>query len=212
MLRNRCLSQAKRLIDNARGANMRDKKHTTGMLGLALAATLSWSFPARAETLAVPDKLGRHMVNARVAAELLTGWDSGMGWTVPVVAIEPAIGVTSSRNGYVVIPFSVQNFFNATALGIGIGYQHDIPLPIRRLYATARATVSYESYQIRNGSLFNGSITHLHTAAFQPSIGVKYVLAGRVNLGIDFASIKLRIQNGLYDASYQFVGSAGVTL
>ena len=147
-----------------------------------------------------------------VAAELLTGWDSGMGWTVPVVAIEPAIGVTSSRNGYVVIPFSVQNFFNATALGIGIGYQHDIPLPIRRLYATARATVSYECYQIRNGSLFNGSITHSHTAAFQPSIGVKYVLAGRVNLGIDFASIKLRIQNGLYDASYQFVGSAGVTL
>lgn len=212
MLRNRYLSQAKRLIDNARGANMRDKKHTTGMLGMALAAALSWSFPARAETPAVPDKLGRNMVNARVAAELLTGWDSGMGWTVPVVAIEPAIGVTSSRNGYVVIPFSVQNFFNATALGIGIGYQHDIPLPIRRLYATARATIAYESDQIRNGSLLNGSITHLHTAAFQPSIGVKYVLAGRVNLGIDFASIKLRIQNGLYDASYQFVGSAGVTL
>lgn len=140
------------------------------------------------------------------------GWDNDLLlYSPPIISIEPAFGVRSDRNGYVFVPATFQLWANAISGSVGIGYQHDIPLPVRRLFLTARLGVSYRCITLLEFG--NGSVSQsVHSALVNPEVGLKYVLRGRVNLGLDLLGMQVEVTKVGASVTQRVGASVGINL
>jgi hypothetical protein len=109
--------------------------------------------------------------------------DSGLGITGTLM-LDFGLAVTPDRNGYLLFPLQFQIAKAGSFVMIPIGFQYDIPLPVRGLYLTPRLSVGYAAYVVRGHRVAD-------LGAFVPEFGAKYVIARRWNVGLDAFSLPI---------------------
>ncbi len=118
-------------------------------------------------------------------------------------------GMGQEQNVYLVLPLSVHYVpKTATTMVMAqIGVQFDIPIrSVPGLYLYPRITIGY------SGAITGSESTH--TGVVTPEFGIKYVLNGRVNLGIEPLAIPTLLDplHGFALGMYRGTVSVGVNL
>lgn len=154
--------------------------------------------PAPAGQPALPatpsDKVGRFMVNLKLGPAFLAypTFSSGVTLVQAALITEFGFAVTPNRNGYLLFPLGFQLSPGASLITVPVGFQYDIPLPVRGLYLTPRGIVGYTAVISNstactgpNGTSCTTSTFVSHLGVIIPEIGVKYIFKGRFNIGFD---------------------------
>jgi hypothetical protein len=110
--------------------------------------------------------------------------DQGTLGVTGTIMFDFGFAVTPDKNGYLLFPIQFQVAKAGSFVMIPVGFQYDIPLPVKGLYLTPRISLGYAAYVIRGHRVADlGFIT--------PEFGVKYVIARRWNVGVDPFSLPI---------------------
>ncbi len=109
--------------------------------------------------------------------------DTGLGVTGTLM-LDFGFAVTPDRNGYLLFPLQFQFSKAGSFVLIPIGFQYDIPLPVKGLYLTPRFSGGYAAYVVRGHRVAD-------LGAIVPEFGAKYVFARRWNVGVDAFSLPI---------------------
>lgn len=146
------------------------------------------------------DKAGRFMANLKIGPAVLAypTFSSGVTLVQAALIAEFGFAVTPNRNGYLLFPLGFQLSPGSSLITIPVGFQYDVPLPVRGLYLTPRGIVGYTA-AISSGTFCSGSsglsctsttfVSHLGVVI--PEIGVKYIIKGRFHVGFDPFSLPI---------------------
>jgi hypothetical protein len=161
-----------------------------------------------------PDKGGRVMLNARGGAAIGLANAGGDLNTLGMVGLDFGVALSSDYNAYLVLTPQVdlrQGLYNVM---VPLGFQYDIRLA-RGLYLYPRVSLGYSAI-ISNASADFGS---LHFSANQvthggvgiPELGLKYVINGHFNLGIEPLSFPIFFTDRDYVVWYRAMVFLGAT-
>jgi hypothetical protein len=130
----------------------------------------------------------------------------------PSLMLEFGIAVTPDHHGYLTFPISVSIFEGGSFLAIPVGFQYDIPLPVRGLYITPRASLGYTLEIVPSGPGYFGFsyVGFFHLGVFTPEVGIKYVFKGRWNFGFDPFSLPVFFNSDSAAVFYRFLFYGGV--
>src|SRR5262249_22546092 len=137
----------------------------------------------------------------------------GITLTEATIVLEAGIALLPNNNGYLLFPLTIQAINSTVALIFPVGFQYDVPLPLRGLYIPPRATLGY-GLGIGTVSTGLGTSTTFvsHVGVFTPEVGIKYVLSRRVNLGLDVFSLPVAFNQDGAEVFYRLLFYAGVNL
>jgi hypothetical protein len=150
---------------------------------------------------------GRH----RGSIDLLFGAALGIGAQphMGALVLKPGIALNERRTLSLILPLQAQLLSASSVLFAGLGLQYDVELATN-LYLTPRFSLGYAASLLNQPEALVSSTVHL--GHFTPELGLKYVLAGRVHLGIDLASIPIVFDRTGSGASYRLMALLGVGL
>lgn len=125
-----------------------------------------------------------------------------------VLGLEMGRAISRSRALSLIVPLQLQLLPGADLyrLMLLVGLQYDIALPLRGLYISARLSAG-ASLELRTAK---GETQMTPFGVVLPELGIKYIVAGRVNLGVDLLSFPILIGEEKQQASYQALFHAGV--
>jgi hypothetical protein len=117
--------------------------------------------------------------------------------------VELGVAITPDGLGSIILPLQLHIVHEPSAVMIPLGFQYDIPLPVKSLYLYPRASLGY-------AALFNdaGAISHMGVAV--PEVGLKYT-PGRFNFGLEPVSLPLLFDGTRVLVTYRVLAYAGVT-
>jgi len=153
-----------------------------------------------------PDKAGRVMLNARGGVAIGIAHAERDLKQLGMAGLDLGIAISDNLNAYLVLTPQVdlrQGFYNVM---VPLGIQYDIPLA-RGLYLYPRVSLGY-SAMISNASFDVGS---LHFSANQvthggvaiPELGLKLVVNGHFNIGIEPVGFPIFFTDKDYAAWYR---------
>jgi PEGA domain len=125
--------------------------------------------------------------------------------------IEAGFAICCHRQLYLVFPFSIQyKDFGGGAtnviLELPLGAQYDLHL-VNALYLTLQLSIGY-AVVVRSSPTAGDTI---HGGVIRPTAGVKYVIAGRGNVGIDVFNLPILFnQDGVGAIEYRMMFYGGV--
>lgn len=153
-----------------------------------------------------PDKDGRVMLNVRggLAVDLVQSDRERM--LLGMVGIDLGVAVSRSYSAYLLLMPQLDlrpDFFHVM---VPLGFQYDFRLA-RGLFVYPRLSVGYSAL-ISNASLDFGSLHFsanqvLHGGVVIPELGLKYVVNGRFNLGLEPLSFPVFFNDRDYAAWYR---------
>ena len=177
---------------------------------LCALATLALAAPARAATAYGDEKSGPVMLNLKGGASIplyVQGGDRDDLPTSGVLQLELGFALDRERRAYLVVPLEahigVRSSGNDVAsasltfarLLVPVGFQYDIPLGRSGLFLSPRISAGYVAYITRGmASLGSASISAegtRHGGVIAPELGLKYVVNGRFNIGIEPFSLPI---------------------
>lgn len=167
--------------------------------------------PAQKATAAPAKVERRFMLNAKIAGTAF--FDPGMALLPiqPQLSIEPAVAVSPNGHGYLFIPLALHKIGWNFSPSIGLGYQQDVPLPVRNLYLTGRGSLAYERTRIYlDNSTDTPDLVEVSSALLTAEFGIKYTPGGIVNLGLDFLSWQARFSDRSFMLTQRLVLTAGL--
>lgn len=140
------------------------------------------------------NKAGRFMLNARGGVALgIANADRDL-FLLGMVGIDFGVAVTSNYNAYLVLTPQVDLKRDLYHVMIPLGFQYDIRL-VRGLYLYPRASLGYAALisdaAIDFGPLRLSASQVLHGGVGIPEIGLKYVVNGRFNIGVEPVSFPI---------------------
>ena len=152
------------------------------------------------------DKEGRVMLNARGGVAIGIANAERDLKTMGMVGIDFGVAVSSNYNAYIVFTPQVDLRPNIYNVMVPLGFQYDIRLA-RGLYLYPRVSIGYSAF-ISTASLDIGS---LHFSANQvthggvgiPELGLKYIINGRFNIGVEPASFPIFFTDQDYAVWYR---------
>ena len=160
-------------------------------------------------------KAGPIMINLRLggAVGIFAATDgkfaSGSAPGQFVVGAEFGYGFGREHNIYLIVPLAFHYIpdLGYSYIMIPVGVQFDIPIrAVPGLYIYPRVSVGY------SGLIASGQVAH--GVVFTPEFGIKYVLRGRLNLGVDPVSFPITYypESKVASGAYRFTVYAGVNL
>lgn len=172
------------------------------LLGLTLSLTAG---RAEAEDYD-PAKSGRVMLNARGGIAVGIANTEQDLRLLGMVGIDFGVAVDEHRNAYIVFTPQVDLQKNTYNVMVPLGFQYDIRLT-RGLYLTPRMSLGYSAL-ISNASADFGSLHFsvnrvIHGGVAIPELGLKYVINGRFNIGIEPLSFPIFFNTEDYAAWYR---------
>lgn len=200
-----------------------NRTHQTCYLGkyASLVATLlgaialcSLGPAARADEVPVNnlDKAGRVMLNVRAGLAVgIANADRDLQY-LGAVGIDLGVAVSSDYNAYLVLMPQLDVRPNVYNVMVPLGFQYDIRL-FRGLFLYPRVSLGYAAL-ISNAAVDFGSI---HLSASQvthggigiPELGMKYVINGRFNLGLEPLSFPIFFTDNSYAVWYRAMAFLG---
>jgi hypothetical protein len=162
-----------------------------------------------------PDKSGRVMLNARGGLALGVANAEHELYLMGVGGIDLGVAVSQNYNAYLILTPQLQVRPDLYAVMIPFGFQYDIHL-VRGLFLSPRVSIGYSAL-ISNASIDFGplrfsanQVTHAGVAI--PELGLKYVVNGRFNIGVEPASFAILFTDRDYVAWYRAMVFLGVNL
>ena len=158
------------------------------------------------------DKAGWFMLNVRGGPAVgLVNTDVPMS-LLGSIGIDVGFAVSRDYNAYIILTPNLQASANFVNVSLPIGFQYDIRLA-RGLYIYPRMSIGFSS-MIFKSSLDYGPFHYyssdiIHGGTFIPEFGIKYVVNGRLNLGIEPVSIPIFFNQNGYSVWYRFMFLVG---
>lgn len=181
------------------------------------AVLLGLSLPVSAGPLLQDGKSGRFMFNFHIGPAIGAKDALDMG----AIVLDFGIALDNQQRAYLLVPLQFQfSRVSISILGFGtsytvgtvmvpIGFQYDIPMPVKGLYLSPRIVGGYAAF---TASCNNCPTTHAGFIA--PELAIKLVLARRWNVGLEPFSLPIFIRdnNGTTEVSinYRILLFAGV--
>jgi tetratricopeptide (TPR) repeat protein len=165
--------------------------------------------PVAKTAQAGPAKAGRFMANIGIGA--------GIGLNYPqleaALQLEAGYSVLKNGNGYLIVPLQFHVSSTLRLLMIPVGFQYDIKLPVRGLYIGVRGSLGYAvGFADGNAAPYVVNATQVtHWGVFAPEANLKYIIKGRVNLGIQPVSFPVLFNTANVVAYYRPTLFAGAT-
>lgn len=147
----------------------------------------------------------------RASIDLLGGGALGIGGQghLGAIVLKPGVTLNQNRTLSLILPLQIQTRgSDFTTVSIGLGLQYDVEIA-SNLYLTPRFSLGYTAAIVNVGPAGRG-VAHLGN--FTPEAGIKYVISGRVNLGLDLISIPITFTSDGSGASYRLMGLLGVSI
>jgi tetratricopeptide (TPR) repeat protein len=166
--------------------------------------------PAPAPLVPVPAKAGAAAQKAgRFMANFGIGFGAGLNYPQleAVLQLEAGYSVLKNGNGYVLIPLQFHLSDSLRLIMIPVGFQYDFKLPVNNLYVGLRGSLGY-AVGFADGAaapyVMNGAQV-THWGLFIPEANLKYVVKGRVNLGLQPVSFPVLFNGSGAVAYYRFL-------
>lgn len=152
------------------------------------------------------DKEGRFMLNVRGGVAIgIVNAERDLK-TLGMVGIDFGVAISPRYNAYIVLTPQVDLRPNIYNVMLPVGFQYDIRLA-RGLYLYPRISLGYSAF-ISTASLDIGSLHFsenqvTHAGVGIPELGLKYIVNGRFNIGIEPLSIPIVFTRDDYAAWYR---------
>lgn len=158
-------------------------------------------------------KLPRMMLNLRVAGAARYSAPLSLSAAPPQFGMELALAVSRSGHGYLFLPLGSQVGSESWAFSAGLGYQQDVPLPVRNLFLTARIALAYQRVvAVPDSSGQPAAFEPRNTLLLTPELGIKYAVGGRFNIGVELLSWQAEVMTERFTLAQRIVGTVGVNL
>lgn len=187
-----------------------------GVLFLAMITLGLVAGPGRAQAYDEynPDKGGRVMLNVRGGGAIgIAHADRELG-RLGMVGLDFGVALSKDNNAYLVITPQVDLRDGLYNVMVPIGFQYDIRLA-RGLYLYPRVSLGYSAListtSIDFGSLHFSANQTTHGGVGIPELGLKYVVNGHFNLGIEPLSFPIFFTDRDYVAWYRAMLFLGAT-
>ncbi len=158
-----------------------------------------------------PEKVGPFMMNFRFGPSIWLQdqvYDYVDSRLLGSFAVDIGFAVTPDRNGYIILTPQVQGRPGFANVGLPIGFQYDIHLA-RGFYLYPRVSFGYGAMIYPGGYQFGPyyyDTTQVdHGGMFIPEIGLKWVVRGSFNIGVEPFSLPVWFNGDYYSMWYRFL-------
>jgi hypothetical protein len=151
-------------------------------------------------------KAGRVMLNARGGLAVgIANADHDL-YLLGMVGLDLGVAVSSNYNAYIVLTPQLDLRDGLYNVMVPLGFQYDIRL-FRGLFLYPRISLGYAAF-ISNASIDFGPLHFsasdvIHGGVAIPELGLKLVLSGRLNIGIEPLSVPIFFTDKNYAAWYR---------
>lgn len=179
------------------------------LIGLLLCANHVYAYPRDYNGYGQPvDKAGLFMLNVRGGPVVgLLNADTPIN-LLGSVGMDIGFAVSRDYNAYIILTPNLQAGSNFFHVSVPIGFQYDIRLA-RGLYIYPRVSLGFSSMIFTSaadyGPLHYYSSDIIHGGTFIPEFGIKYVVNGRLNLGLEPISTPIFFNQNGYSLWYRFM-------
>lgn len=179
------------------------------LVGLFLCENQVYAHPALYDGYGRPiDKSGWFMLNVRGGPSVGLVHAEAPMRLLGSIGVDVGFAVSRDYNAYIILTPNLQANANFVNVSLPIGFQYDIRLA-RGLYLYPRMSIGFSS-MIFKSSLDYGPFHYyssdiIHGGTFIPEFGIKYIVNGRLNLGLEPFSTPIFFNKNGYSVWYRFM-------
>jgi hypothetical protein len=148
-----------------------------------------------------PAKAGRFLFNLRTGPSVVLTNGNVAG----DIGLDVGYAFSSDLNAYLLFLPQAEFMVDTSLLILPLGFQYDIQIPKTNLYVCPRVALGY-------AAIVSSNMPTIHVGWGEPAVGLKYVLKGRWNFGVDPISFPILFTTSRAVGEYRFHVYFGVNL